>query len=267
MIKQMPNKQEASAIIEKFNEKHIFSRFNFLKDMNGLKKGCLYGLLATSGAGKSTLLKTIIGDTSISTKTLVWLSEESRHEYSIGLLPVTPINRNNVFFFEESDAMREIEDFGRDHEKKFSIFKNAVFDSGCEVIFFDNLTTSSLYGDSVFQQNAFFARMKQFANEMNIAIFYLLHTDSTITENHGRLIEGENVRGSRQPFNKANYFFILQRLTVHGRIFSFLRVRKCRQGDSQGKFYGLTYKDFHYEMDCEIKFEDIKNAFKNCQKI
>ena len=187
------------------------SRFDFLKEVNGIRPCSMMGLLGTPGSGKSTLLKSIIADTAEYAKVLVYLTEEEPKDYQI-LLNVLKTNLDNVVFLSEKKLFHT----GMTIEQMKLYFQESILASGARVVFFDNITTSAIYESlNVRGQGEMVSFFAQIAEKNDICIFYVAHTTKNATDNMGKLIEGEDVRGSNQLFQQSQYFFILQNISVN----------------------------------------------------
>lgn len=260
MFFQKPYTQEEidSSII--FHTKEFYpSRFGFLKQVCGIRPNSLMGLLGTPGSGKSTLLKSIIADTAERTKVLIYLTEEEPKDYQI-LLNLLKTNLDNVVFLSEKKLFHS----GMTLEQMKLYFQEAVLSSGANVLFFDNITTSAIYESlNVRGQGEMVSFFNQLAEKNGICIFYVAHTKKEVTDNMGKLIEGEDVRGSNQLFQQSQYFFILQNVSINNDMFPILRIRKHRFHEVTKKFFLLGYRESVYQYDRDIDFEKIAEIFKD----
>jgi hypothetical protein len=264
MFTKPPTIEKMVETVEMQKKQHWPTRFGFLSETKGLRRGYITGILGTTSAGKSTLLKSIVVDTCKVEKVLVYLSEETGDDYSTGIACVdSNFNGDNIYFFSEKIMSREDR---QTHFKNavtgFDFLKDKIIRSNCPVVFIDNLTTSAVYKTiGVNAQEHFIAAIGNLAQELNIAIVYLLHTDSRITEGNRNFIEGENVRGNKQAFIGADYFYIMQRFPVGNTFFCFIRIRKHRFSPIKNIYYKLHYENYHYEKDSILSFETINESF------
>lgn len=238
------------------------SRFDFLKATNGIRPACLIGLMGTTGTGKSTLVKSVIADSCGDNPVMVWLSEEPISQYVAGIKKARQtVSFDNILFYHEDDIGEAVKE---NLDDLLFYFFEKITESGCRVVFMDNITTSCLYSSHFGEKgqakviNAF----KKFCHNKKITIFYLIHTAKQITDNSGKLIQGEDVRGSNSSFMASDYFYILQRFEVGTKFFTFLRIVKHRYHESiTHKYFVLNYLDGHYYSDTKTDFGVINKAF------
>ena len=250
-------------------ERHFFTTFNHLDAHNGFRKGVLSGYIGSTGSGKSSLLKTLALQSvtrDSEARALYWLSEEALSKYGVAIKKY--VDRTNapyhrIEFFEESSLDHSIL---RTHENFLEATREIAERSGCSIWFIDNTSTSRLYKTDIglFNQGKTVEFLKNLAKELNIAIVYMSHTDSKVSDNMGRLITTEDIRGSKDMVIQTSYFYILQKFTQDGTIYLTLRTVKSR--DHQGAFgsYILKY-DFDmglYIGDVKVEFEQINEIFK-----
>lgn len=259
MFLQRPVSQEEIDRVKKFHDQVFYpSRFNFLREICGLRPGCIMGLLGTAGSGKSTVTKSVIADVSESSKVLIYLTEEEPREYQVGLNKIGA-NLDNIVFCSEKKFAANLQSL----EQIKIYFSELILSSGANVVFLDNITTSVLYEPlGVRSQGEFVSYLCNLAERNNICIFYIAHTRKEVTDNMGRLIEGEDARGSNQLFQQSQYFFILQNIAINNDLYPILRIRKHRFHEITKRFFLLGYKDGAYRFDKDINFEKISEIFK-----
>lgn len=250
-------------IIEKFQVENkiqrIQSRFNFLNVHFGLRKGLAHGILGTPGSGKTSLLRSIIADTSEKMRTLIYLTEESITQYQAKLMPLN-VNMDNIFFIQEKDFKTDA--YG-DLDTLLNYLFECLLQEEIEVFVWDNLTTSKIYEAlKPNMQGYMFNKIQVFCDSNGIAFLYVAHTKQGISDNHGKLIEGEDMRGSAYPFTMSPYFYILQRFSIETSIYTFIHVRKHRFHDVEKKYYLLNFKDGIYYDDRYLEFANLNNFFK-----
>lgn len=238
------------------------SRFEFLRATNGIRPACLIGLMGTTGTGKSTLLKSIIADTAADHPVMVWLTEEPINQYVAGIKKSKHnANFENIYFYHESDIGESVKEKLDD---LLFYFKEAVIQSGCRIVFMDNITTSAFYSSHFGEKGQAKAidSFTNFCHKHNVTIFYLIHTAKNVTDNSGKLIQGEDVRGSNKSFIMSDYFYILQRFEVASQFFTFLRIVKHRYHPTmEYKYYKLNFMDGYYYSDSGAAFDVINKAF------
>jgi transcriptional regulator with XRE-family HTH domain len=260
---------EVAQAQEEALERHFFTTFNHLGAHNGFRRGVLSGYIGTTGSGKSSLMKTLALQAvtnNSEAKALYWLSEEALHKYGMSLkkyVDKTNAPYHRIEFFEESSMDHKIL---RTHQHFLMAFREIVERSMCQILFIDNLTTSRLYKNEtgLMGQGQTVEFLKNLAKDLNIAIVYLAHTESKVSDNQGSLIAMEDIRGSKDIVIQSSYFYILQKFTQNGQIFLTLRTVKSR--DHNGAFGNYLLK-FDAEIglyiaDVKVEFEEINAIFK-----
>jgi archaellum biogenesis ATPase FlaH len=263
IVTKMPTEKEVNDAL-KYHQIFLWeTRFDFLKCTQGIRQSSLIGLLGTTGSGKSSLFKSIIAD-SCDNKCLVWLTEETRENYSGGIKASKHDTLyDNIRFFHEDDIGEEIRN-NLDDLIKYII--DLIVGSGVRIVFLDNITTSCLYSSHFGEkgQAKVITTLKNFAHNNKITIFFMAHTQKNINNDSvNKLISGEDIRGTNQAFMAADYFYILQRFESD-EIFTFIRVVKHRyHTDLSKKSYQLEYdRAGFYKKDCFISFETINEHFQ-----
>lgn len=247
-------------------EKRYPSRFGFLREINGLRPKYLTGLLGISGGGKSELLKAIMADSAKVGPILSWLSEEPKNAYHPGVIAAATVNQGtelgNIRYTEELSQKAKFLKIQRPEEVK-KIVLDAIIESGAKAFFIDNLTTSSLYAERTpsFQQGVI-SSLNEIASELEIPVLYALHTSAGVDINFKGIIEGENVRGSKQSYMQASYFFVMQTIAVGKFLYTFVKIRKHRNQAPEEKLFRLNFQNGVYISDVAISFSDFKQIFK-----
>lgn len=260
-------------IIKKLNEKHkkLFypSRFRFLQAINGIRPGCMHGLLAPTGMGKSTLTRSIIADTSETTKCGIILSEEKFEEYASGFIAQDEkITWANVKMLRESSIIAEYPT----KEQQVEAIVSFAVEADIKVLFWDNITTGTILGDSVRPDamSKLIELLKHHLFTYDIALFFIAHTGKGVKTEQNHLFQGEDVRGSNQYYMKADYFFNLQIKTKENTKLSFINITKNRFHQPRNKYFLLDFVVNKYVKDGPVAHEiimkifekDVKNADK-----
>ena len=261
MFESPPEMEE----IKKQNDKHkkMFygSRFKFLQAINGIRPGCIHGLLAPTSMGKSTLLRSIIADTTESCRVGLILSEEKFVEYSAGFVAQKEaVDWGNVKMLRESTI---VEEFGSKEEQIKNIISFAV-ESDLKVLFWDNITTGTILGDSV-RPNEMARLLEILKHELftyDIALVFVAHTNKTVKTEQSTLFQGEDVRGSNQYYMKADYFFNLQVKTKNNEKIAFVNITKVRFHQPKDRYFVLEFIVNKYTRDIPVKFEIIQGIFE-----
>ena len=170
----------------KLKDKTIhYSRYAFLMAHNGIRPNCLHGMMGTTGCGKSTLLKCIITEAAAGCRVLAWISEEDIVEYQELINELDKSVLNNINFVEEKHIPLEYLD---SQEKFFEYFEQMVEESDCDIVFIDNITTSSFYNSrfGFIGQQRTAEYLKNFVKS-KCSVFYISHTRSEVTDNYGNV--------------------------------------------------------------------------------
>lgn len=258
--------EEYKRLLDKNATQFFPSKFNFLNSHKGIRPGCISTLVGTSGSGKSTLAREIIIDSAKTDKEcFVWLSEESTIAYSMLIHELCPYKeiKDRITIESEmdvpADVFRSVEYFMR-------YFKEQILDSNAEIVFIDNLTTSFMYSDRIRidGQNKVATELRAIAEEYDIPIFIIAHTQKGIHDNGNHLISVDNIRGSAALSMTSAYAYALQSFKNEGgKQTSFIQVNKSRYHKGcANRFYGLKYDLGHYIGDIELKFEAVNEFFK-----
>lgn len=264
MFKPVPDK----AALEKLAGRHQItlwgSRFEFLRCTAGIRPASLIGLLGTTGTGKSSVAKAIVADCAMEAPLFLWLNEETPEEYAVGLQRAKAnLNRENIIMFHEDQLSASVK---KDLDQILFCVFESIIQAGVKLVILDNITSSCLY-DSHFGeagQAKVIDEFRRFTRKNGITIFFLIHTDKNTNNNSGKLISGENVRGTNRSFMAADYFYILQRFDVNNAFFTFITIAKHRNHpELRTKYFRLNYTAGHYSSDEAIDFERVNNAFND----
>lgn len=268
MIIESVNPDDIQFAIDDSKKVHFFTTFSHLDAHYGIRRGCYSIYMGTTGSGKSSLIKSIAVQTSTpkDTTVLMWLSEEKKAKYAKGMdtyCKVSGADISRIKFFEESSLDHEKI---RTHEDFLGAFKEVIIASGADAVFIDNLTSSRLYSTqtNLWDQSKTVTALKRISQDLDIAIVGLIHTDSKVSDNQGRLFTTEDTRGSKQIGIEASYFYSLQKFTSNEEIYLTLRTLKFRDHDNAGGTYLLNYDPRFsiYVGDVKVDFERINQIFK-----
>lgn len=260
MFRELPDDDILLELEQEANKMFYATLFGFLKAINGIRPALVHGLLAPASMGKSTLTRSIIAQTTESCKVAVLLSEESAEEYAFGFKrQKESVDRDNIVFLRES----ELVGFGTKKEILESIV-NLCISADVKVLFWDNITTGKILGDSVRpeQMADLFEFLKSKLRENRIALFYVAHTNKTVKAEQSIPIQGEDIRGSAQIFNQSDYFFILQSKTKNNERISYVKIAKHRFHSPKFTYYVLDYQNNKYTRDIGVSYDKIMSIFE-----
>ena len=261
MYELVPDLDSVKALYEKHKKMFYPSRFRFLQSINGIRPGCMHGLLAPTGMGKSTLTRSIIADTSESTRCGIILSEEKFEEYAGGFIAQDEkIIWENVRMIRESKVVDEYET----KEQQIKAIVSFALEADLKVLFWDNITTGTILGDSV-RPDAMARLIELLKHELftnDIALFFIAHTGKGVKTEQSSLFQGEDVRGSNQYYMKSDYFFNLQVKTKNDEKISFVNITKNRFHQPKNKFYVLEFIVNKYTRDMPVAPSVIAQVFE-----
>ena len=275
--------QQKKMLVGESNKKFFYSAFDFLNNHNGWRNGCLHTFLGTTGAGKSTLVRTLIVDAIQSiqerkqdSKILIILSEETRIDFLTEIALVNfKVDLNRLVIFSELEALQEY----KQKEIVLSQLRLLISEENISLAFYDNITTSVFYeGATVKEQSQYVLNLKSLAIEKNIPLAVIAHTGAQVSDNFHRLIEPNDIRGTKTLVNTSQFLYIMQRFIedktdAQGKstpeITQTLRVTKHRGQDMRSTLYILRYiaKARVYGCDDILPFSDLKEIFKRRNKL
>lgn len=261
MFEDIPKKEKIKQFVLDNQNTYFPSEFGFLKAINGIRPGMTHGLLAPASMGKSTLTRSIIAHTSQAAKCGIFLSEEKATEYIAGFYAQGEnAKMENIVTLRESDLCKN---FPTKDEQIEALVSYCLM-GDVKVLFWDNITTGKILGDSVRpnEMARLFEKLKDLMSENGIALFYVAHTGSTIRAETNVMIQGEDIRGSRQIYMQTEYFFTLQVKTVDDIKVSFVNISKCRFHQPQFRFYALKFSNNKYISDQGVAYSHIQKLFE-----
>ena len=262
---KMNSAERAMRIMEK-QKLQWGTKLNFLKSHMGFRDANIHLFLGTSGAGKSTMMRTLLRDFLLQNpfETIgVWLSEETVDDFKDELAkfndPVVQEYLDNVFATSEMEGKQRHN--LRSLQEYFIRFISEIEPS---VLIFDNITTSAMYdnlhpNDQVMMQGWF----KEIAIKRNIPIVFFAHTGAEITDSINRLINQQDIKGSRGICNIAQYLYVMQRFEIGRLYFPTLRVVKYRGYSVEDRLYYLNYdkEESVFSLDWALPWEEFIEAF------
>ena len=247
----------------------------FLKQHKGIRKGKMHLFIGVSGGGKSTLTRTILLDVTAALKkgkkVGVWLSEETSVEFLTqlaysGVAHNAQLLLDRMVFFSEQDA----DNLLKSPKEKFEEFASFFSDENFDVVFFDNITTSNLYADKKPDvQVEIIKKLKAQAQKTETALVLIAHSGAAASANQNRLIEANDIRGSKQAVNLSEYVYLMQTFNIKSRVITTLRIEKSRSHSVSEKFFQLGYDSIMktYSTARALDFEAFKAIFKERDKL
>jgi thymidylate kinase len=250
--------------IHRTAKKKVFvgSRYEFLNAHKGIRPNGLHGLMGSTGSGKSTLIKCIIAEAAVQRKVLIWLSEETVTEYQEMINSLDSSVLENLYFVEEKEISEE---FKLNQSDFFEYFEQMLEQSGCEIVFIDNVTTSAFYNQrySLNGQMRAAEFLRDIPKRKSVAVFFVAHTHSAITDNYAKVINAEDIRGSKELPLNTEYLYILHKFTQNDKQYNIIRVAKYRHHEEAAGWYALKYEKGSYIGDSKIPFTLVNKIFKS----
>lgn len=265
-FEEIPSDEKLAERLKDNSKMHIATRFKFLLEIKGLRPDGIHGLLATTSAGKSTLTRSIIADTTECRDVLLILSEENAITYFTGFKKQgETIRRDKITVLLE----KTIDNFSKNFEEKFNFLFERIISSGCQFVFWDNLTASRIFGDSmnISMKGVYFQSVIDFLKENKIGFFYVIHTDKSISKNQQNIFSGNNARGSDAVRNTTEYYFVMQGWKIKDKLHNFITTEKHREHDIEIGYHLLVYKNKTYSGDKASTLEEKTLASKFTQSL
>lgn len=254
--------EEQAKYEAELKEIHFHSSLGFLNSHNGLRRGSMHLVLGTTGGGKSTLVRTVLRDLIFNPKNDVqvgvWLSEETVKDYKRQVAYGMPSHDRLL----STNAFSEL-DGSTKMSKKLTFFEWLEFYKP-DVLLLDNVTTSAMYNDkSAAEQGAFAAELKEKTTKLNMATVIIAHTDAKATDSMGRLINLNDMRGSKTLGNLVEFAYILQRFEINDGFYPTIRVVKHRSQELMHSLYYLQYDNRlrSFKGDLAIDFKKFKEMY------
>jgi hypothetical protein len=259
------SQEEKSKLLDaRKNAHYCTTRFGFLNDHFGLRKKCFHLLMGTAGTGKSTLARSVLFDLAKKHKVFFYCSEETLEQTKTmyALRDADNAALENIVFYHEREAEK---DTNYNAVEWLRLLELKIINNKCDVLFFDNLTTSSFYDPKKPQeQSSIVTKLFNILNSCNIAGFFVAHTQNGVKDDQQGLISTSDIRGSKQLTNKAEFVYIYQKFicppsgqnkspTTYGTV----RNLKAR-GYDVGDCYLLDYDFNRNEYYGDVKIPNTK---------
>jgi ABC-type iron transport system FetAB ATPase subunit len=246
---------------------YIASSMQFLTNTNGWRPECVHTLIGASGGGKSTMVRTILRDFLFNKenatqrmKVLVWLSEESVDEFRRELSFGIPEHERLM----DAHLISEMDMGGKTSQDKKTMLTETVAQVQPTLFLFDNITTSALYQELTSREQANFCQyIKHLTIKSNMATLLVAHTGAEVHEGITRMINHNDVRGSKGIVNISQFIYILQTFKVRGSRHPFLFIDKSRGQHPESLVFYLEYNKAlrSFQKDRPTDFEKFKEVF------
>jgi hypothetical protein len=239
------------------------TQLGFLRSHRGLRKNKMHLLISPTHGGKSTAVRSILYDflrNNQDKQVLIVLSEETTEEFKIEFSKTFKSDDilENVTLLSEQEGAYNCE------ETKV-IIKEAIELTECDILFYDNITTSVLYPDDFKTQENTSLWLKILSKK--VTLFLIAHTNDITGSN--KLLTESDIRGSKKLPNLVEFLYILQPIMVGNKMFQFINIRKNRGQETKNKLFRLYYdSDLSiFSKDMSVDFEVIKDIFKQRNKL
>ena len=189
---------ERTELVEKNQlAEYYVGDFNHLSDHKTLRRGKKHLIIGTTGSGKSTLVRAIAFSVARKKK-IMWYSSEEDYEdmkTAISFSGELPESLNNIEFREENGYIEKHKD---DYKSFLNDLIKDFIENGCEVLFFDNLTTSAFYEGLGFDdQKKFFMMLSNIFLKLNKPIYFVAHTNAGTKDLQSELFTANDIRGNK----------------------------------------------------------------------
>ena len=243
------------------------STFEFLNAHMGIRPGCFHGLLGTMGSGKSTLVKAIVMQTVEVCNAGILLTEEKPPMYQLEMSSniCDDALMENIVFLDDKNIAKITTGI----EAYVHYLELCITENNLKVLFVDNITTSSFYGEHVpfSQQIKAINLLQEMMIRTSVPIFYVAHTKKEVTDNLPRLMTPEDIRGSNMLPMQSEYFYTMQKFEGKERQYNVIKICKKRFHKNASGFYQLVYDDGRYTKDIKVPFESVNNIFKERDRL
>tara|TARA_Y100000296_G_C5180060_1_gene263686 strand:- start:18534 stop:19376 length:843 start_codon:yes stop_codon:yes gene_type:complete len=247
------------------------TQLEHLKTHRGWRKGNIHMFLGTAGSGKSTAMRTYLIDflrNNPEKKIGVWLSEETTEDLKNEWARID--DPELLPLMERVIVVSEMEGMNRgsllELKENFREFVTGRF-AYCnpDILFFDNITTSAMYETQhINVQTQMQGWFKEICIETNKPFLFFAHTDGKITDNITRLIDMNDIRGSKGINSLAQYYYVSQRFEINNLFFPTLKLRKYRGYEVKDRLYYLNYdsKTSTFDQDWPLPWDDFIRAYQ-----
>lgn len=258
--------------LEELNERskkvYFKSMYNFINQHRGYRPSNIHLFLGTSGGGKSTAVRSLLVDAlpriKRGKKVLLWLSEETVADFTTELGKTGIVEHGRVLL-ERLHIFSEQECEFEGPAQILNEFIRLIETNEYEIVFLDNITTSEFYMDKKPDVQAMvIKKIKAVIQKSNAVLNIVAHTNAEVSDSSPRLINANDIRGSKSIVNLSQFIYILQRFVNDDNIFQTLRIVKNRGQLVNKSIFLLRFckETFLFKDDKPISFEIFKEAFK-----
>lgn len=245
------------------------TRFKFLNEHYGLRRGKLHLLIGTQGKGKSTLARSIMLDMSKDHRVLLYSTEESIEDTKdmMALRKTKPEDVEKLRMIhersiQEKTSVKDLDEWAR-------LVEITIVNNETQILFFDNITTSAFYtGNEYALQIKLTNKLKELCVRYEIPVFIVAHTNPKVRDDQSAFIDGGDIAGPRFLANNAEFLYTYQKIINPSKgtadaTYGIVKVAKARGDGNIGGIYLLDY-DFErreYFGDAKISYETMKKIW------
>lgn len=252
---------------EKEREATYFnSKFNFLIEHKGFRPGKFHLFLGPLGNGKTTVSKSLLVDMVNNNPDCtigIFFSEEGKKDF------LSEVSRHTVLRKLVKDGkinfLSEV-DLDQNFGIKELLFEIEELLKWSDILIIDNLTTSKVYLDRNTKDQADIARdLKRIVKKYNKPMIVFAHTSGSTDSS--RLLENNDIRGSKTLVNMAEFIYIIQRFETSEGKLTTLRTTKSRGSNTEAfgyfmKFDKETMVYSQSDLKDPVHFKEIIKLFK-----
>lgn len=233
--------------------------FRFIDDHYGFRRSCRHVLMGTAGTGKSTLVRSLMLRVAEKHKVLLYSSEESVEQ----LKDMFALRRTPNDVLKNLELLHEDEVFEgktkRDPQDLIHALKVRIFNTKADIVFFDNLTTSSYYdGQPYAQQIELLDGLALVMKKFSVPLVIVAHTKKGIKDDQQSLVTPDDIRGPAYLVNKAEFLYVYQKFvldTIMASQIGTVRIKKARGSRTIENIYDLAYSSERLEYSCDSKLD------------
>lgn len=262
--------EEGKELIRKATEFELpETRFNFVNDHSGFRKGNIHVLMGTTGQGKSTLARSLLLDMASKVKVFLFSTEETLEQTKTMLArrDITTTQKTNLQFLHQ----RELEEYSSgDLKEALRILEIKIMNWGSGIFIFDNITTWRMYDQATPQmQGEISNKMSKMLLDCNIPGLFVAHTAANVRDDQKAKITPDQIRGAKTLAISAEFIYAYQRIIQKAGpgqatpIYGFVNTTKARGYGTNYKHYllGFDWNKSEYVNDKVITNDEYKKIF------